>query len=117
MLTNQALAIFPNHRGALTGEDKRSIFKLYTHGSTVAQLCKRFKRTRTSIQRILLDMRLEQIRELPLDYIYNEDFESALIAKLNYLGPVPQPATAPRKVRVPGRFTKLSGCALRRCTC
>ena len=58
---HQSLAIFPNHRGALTTEDKRSIFKLYTHGSTVAQLCKRFKRTRTSIQRILLDMRLEQM--------------------------------------------------------
>lgn len=97
---HQSLAIFPNHRGALTGEDKRSIFKLYTHGSTVAQLCKRFKRTRTSIQRILLDMRLEQIGELPLDYIYNEDFES-VEREAEYLGPVPQPATAPRKVRVP----------------
>ena len=97
---HQSLAIFPNHRGALTGDDKRSIFKLYTHGATVAQLCKRFKRTRTSIQRILLDMRLEQIGELPLDYIYNEDFES-VDREAEYLGPVPQPATAPRKVRVP----------------
>ena len=97
---HQSLAIFPNHRGALTGDDKRSIFKLYTHGSTVAQLCKRFKRTHTSIQRILLDMRLEQIGELPLDYIYNEDFES-VEREAEYLGPVPQPATAPRKVRVP----------------
>ena len=97
---HQSLAIFPNHRGALTAEDKRSIFKLYTHGSTVAQLCKRFKRTRTSIQRILLDMRLEQIGELPLDYIYNDDFES-VEREAEYLGPVPQPATAPRKVRVP----------------
>ena len=92
---HQSLAIFPNHRGALSAEDKRSIFKLYTHGSTVAQLCKRFKRTRTSIQRILLDMRLDQIGELPLDYIYNEDFES-VEREAEYLGPVPQPATAPR---------------------
>lgn len=97
---NQSLAIFPNHRGALTDDDKRSIFKLYTHGATVAQLCKRFKRTRTSIQRILLDMRYEQIMELPLDYIYNEDFEDAS-REAEYLGREPEPATAPRKVRVP----------------
>ncbi len=97
---NESLAIFPNHRGALTEEDKRAIFRLHTHGASVAQLCKRFKRTRTSIQRILLDMRMEQIMELPLDYIYNEDFED-IRREQEYLGPVPEPAAAPRKVRVP----------------
>jgi RNA polymerase sigma factor (sigma-70 family) len=97
---HKTLAIFPNHRGALTEDDKRSIFKLYVHGATVAQLCKRFKRTRTSIQRILLDMRLEQVAELPLDHIYNEDFED-VGREEEYLGPVPDPAIAPRKIRVP----------------
>ncbi len=97
---NQTLAIFPNHRGSLTDDDKRSIFRLYSHGATIAQLCKRFKRTRTSIGRILLDMRTDQVMELPLDYIYNEDFED-VSREEEYLGPVPQPATAPRKVRVP----------------
>lgn len=97
---HKALAIFPNHRGALSEDDKRSIFKLYSHGATIVQLCKRFKRTRTSIQRILLDMRLGQVADLPLDYIYNEDFENVKREE-EYLGPVPDPATAPRKIRVP----------------
>jgi RNA polymerase primary sigma factor/RNA polymerase sigma factor len=97
---NKALAIFPDHRGVLTEEDKRAIFKLHVHGASVARLCKRFKRTRTSIQRILLDMRMEQILELPLDYIYNEDFEDTS-REAEYLGPIPEPASAPRKVRVP----------------
>ncbi|MEE2938017.1 MAG: sigma-70 family RNA polymerase sigma factor [Planctomycetota bacterium] len=97
---NKALAIFPDHRGVLTEEDKRAIFKLHVHGASVARLCKRFKRTRTSIQRILLDMRMEQILELPLDYIYNEDFEYTS-REAEYLGPIPEPASAPRKVRVP----------------
>jgi RNA polymerase sigma factor (sigma-70 family) len=97
---NKALAIFPDHRGVLTEEDKRAIFKLHAHGASVARLCKRFKRTRTSIQRILLDMRMEQILELPLDYIYNEDFEDTS-REAEYLGPIPEPASAPRKVRVP----------------
>ena len=97
---NPSLAIFPNHRGALNEDDKRSIFRLFSHGATVAQLCKRFQRTRTSIQRILLEMRMQEICEMPLDYIYNEDFEE-VSREEEYLGPVPEPASAPRKVRVP----------------
>ena len=97
---HQKLAIFPNHRSALTDDDKRSIFKLHMHGATVAQLCKRFNRTRTSIQRILLDMRMQRVFELPLDYIYNEDFEQ-IQREEEFLGPLPEPETAPRKARMP----------------
>ncbi len=97
---NDAVAIFPSHRVVLTADDKRSIFRLHSHGSSVPQLCKRFNRTRTSIQRILVDMRYEQIMELPLDYIYNEDFEDSSREE-EYLGKEPEPASAPRKVRVP----------------
>ena len=97
---NQAVAIFPNHKGVLTEDDKRQIFSLFLDGTSVPQLCKRFKRTRTSIQRILIDMRRERIMELPLDYIYNEDFEETKREK-EFLGVEPEPASAPRKVRVP----------------
>ncbi len=97
---HQSLTIFPNHRGVLTEDDKRAIFKLYSHGASVPQLCKRFNRARTSIQRILLDMRLDQIAELPLDYIFNEDFDD-VSREAEFVGPAPEPATAPRKVRVP----------------
>jgi RNA polymerase primary sigma factor/RNA polymerase sigma factor len=45
-------------------------------------------------------MRLEQVAELPLDHIYNEDFED-VSREEEYLGPAPDPATAPRKIRVP----------------
>jgi RNA polymerase primary sigma factor/RNA polymerase sigma factor len=45
-------------------------------------------------------MRYEQIMELPLDSIYNEDFEDAS-REAEYLGHEPEPASAPRKVRVP----------------
>lgn len=97
---NPAIAIFPNHRGALTDEDKRVIYQLFRRGSTVPQLCKRYGRTRSSIQRILIDMRKERINELPLDYIYNADFESAE-REAEYLGAEPDAAVAPRKVRAP----------------
>lgn len=98
---NTAIAIFPTHRGVLTDDDKRSIFNQYLSGVSVPQLCRRFKRTRTSIQRILIEMRRQRIMELPLDYIYNEDFEH-VSREAEYLGAEPEAATAPRKVRVPG---------------
>jgi len=97
---NPAIAIFPNHRGALTDEDKRVIYQLFRRGSTVPQLCKRYGRTRSSIQRILIDMRKERINELPLDYIYNADFEAA-DREAEFLGAEPDAAVAPRKVRAP----------------
>lgn len=98
---NSAIAIFPTHRGVLTEDDKRSIFNQYLSGVSVPQLCRRFKRTRTSIQRILIEMRRQRIMELPLDYIYNEDFEDASRER-EYLGSEPEATTASRKVRVPG---------------
>ncbi len=98
--SNPSIAIFPNHRGVLTDEDKRMIYQLFRRGSTVPQLCKRYGRTRSSIQRILVDMRKERINELPLDYIYNADFDD-VSREAEYLGVEPQAAVAPRKVRPP----------------
>jgi len=97
---NQSIAIFPSHRGALSDEDRRTIYQLFRRGSTVPQLCKRYGRTRSSIQRILLDTRQERIAELALDYIYNEEFEDAS-RDAEFLGSEPAPAVAPRKVRAP----------------
>ncbi|MEO1615725.1 MAG: sigma-70 family RNA polymerase sigma factor [Planctomycetota bacterium] len=98
---NTSIAIFPHHRGVLTDDDKRSIFSQYLSGISVPQLCRRFNRTRTSIQRILVDMRRQRIMELPLDYIYNEDFEQTSREK-EYLGAMPECDASARKVRVPG---------------
>src|SRR5690606_7093537 len=74
--------------------------QMFRRGSTVPQLCKRYGRTRSSIQRILIDMRKERINELPLDYIYNEEFED-VAREAEFLGPPPEAAVAPRKVRPP----------------
>ncbi|QEG42712.1 sigma-70 family RNA polymerase sigma factor [Roseimaritima ulvae] len=97
---NAALAIFPNHRGTLTEEDKRSIFQQFHRGATVPQLCKRYGRSRSSVQRILVDVRVARTMELPLDYMYNEDFEDAS-RRDEYLGEMPEAEKPTRKARVP----------------
>ncbi len=97
---NPAIAVFPDHRMTLTDEDKRVIYQRFRRGETVAQLCKRYKRTRSSIQRILIDMRKERLNELALDYIYNAEFEDAS-REAEFLATEPEAAVAPRKVRAP----------------
>lgn len=100
--SHQRVAIFPHHRETLSEEDKRIIHQLHVHGATVPQLCKRFKRTRTSIVRIIADMRVQQLSELPLDHITNDDFND-LSREPEYLGEMPD-AVVGRKVRAPAEL-------------
>lgn len=97
---NTELAIFPGHNGSLSEEEKRSIFQQHHRGLSVPALCKRFGRTRSSIMRILNEMRAGRILELPLDYIYNESFEGAK-NEAEILGPMPEADGATKKLRVP----------------
>jgi RNA polymerase primary sigma factor/RNA polymerase sigma factor len=70
------LAIFPNRTGPLTEETKRLIFRDYQKGSgTVEAIANRYGRTKTSIYRIINEMRAQEILHLPLEYIPNECFE------------------------------------------
>ncbi|WP_145300081.1 sigma-70 family RNA polymerase sigma factor [Crateriforma conspicua] len=97
---HKSLAIFPSHRDTLTDDDKRTLFRMHSQGMTVSQLCKRFNRSRASINRLLLDVRVQCVFELPLDYIYNEDFDQPG-RDAEFLGETPEPAKAARKVRPP----------------
>lgn len=94
------LAIFPGHNGSLSDEEKRSIYQQHHRGSSVPTLCKRFGRTRSSIMRILNEMRAGRILELPLDYIYNEDFDKPEM-EAEIVGAMPESDTAPKRTRVP----------------
>ena len=68
------VAIFPDNHGPLRSETKWKIYQQYRRGESVEALAKRFCRTRTSIYRIINEMRAQRIMELPLDYIPNEEF-------------------------------------------
>ena len=68
------LAIFPDSHGPLRQDTKWKIYQQYRRGEPVDSLAKRFCRTKTSIYRIINDMRAARILELPLDYIPSEEF-------------------------------------------
>lgn len=93
------LAIFPENSGPLSDEAKRKIDQQHRRGVSVDVLAKRFCRTKTSIYRIINEMRAVRILELPLDFIGNETFSLASAEKA-ILGPMPV-SPAAKKSRLP----------------
>ena len=95
---NPDAAVFRDHRGQITPELKKRIYQQYQHGKSVEMLSQRFSRTRTSIYRIIAEVRAQRILDLPLDHISNTSFSRVRSQKQEnrITGPMPE-ATAPRK--------------------
>jgi RNA polymerase primary sigma factor/RNA polymerase sigma factor len=94
------LAVFPEQTGPLSEDAKQRIYQHYRRGDSVDVLAKRYCRTKTSIYRIINEMRAKRILELPLDYMPNEMFDRPHVAEA-ILGPMPEGDAAPRKARAP----------------
>lgn len=97
---NQELAIFPGQTGPLTDRAKQDILQHYRRGMSVDRIAKKYCRTKTSIYRVINEMRAKQISELPLDYMHNESFEDPSVDAA-YLGPMPEADKPFRKPRIP----------------
>ncbi len=93
-------AIFPQEGGRLTQEAKRQIYEQYRRGTAAATLAKRYFRTKSTIHRIVNEVRAELIFELPMDYMHNEEFDRRGADK-RILGPMPEAEKPARKVRIP----------------
>ncbi len=94
------LAIFPDHTGPLTEEAKRKIYQQYRRGTSAEALAKRYGRTKTSVYRVVNEMRALRILDLPLDYMYNDEFERPQ-ADREILEPMPESDEPRRRARVP----------------
>ena len=98
---NPQMAIFPSTSGPLSDETKLKIYEQYRRDVSVDELAKRYCRTKTSIYRIINEMRAKRILELPLDYMSNPYFGREGAEKVIF-GPMPgtdQPAA--KKARLP----------------
>ena len=94
------LAIFPDGGGPISDSDKQNIFQHYRRGESVDSLCRRYRRTKTSVYRILNEVRAQKIAALALDYIDNELFSKPWAEK-QILGAAPPVVPAARKARAP----------------
>ncbi len=98
-------AILPADGGPLSDEARHEIYRRYRRGQSVEAIGRHFDRSRTSVYRVLAETRLERIRELPLDYIPNEQFERVSPAEeREILAPMPADEGPPRKARRPANL-------------
>jgi len=94
------LAIFPEQTGILTEEVKQKIYQQSRRGESVDTLARRFCRTRTTIYRVINEMRARRILDLPLDYMHHPSYDR-LSNEKEILGAMPAAETPTRKVRGP----------------
>ena len=81
-------ALFPGVTGPLNSDMKHVIYSSYRRGIPVDTLAKRFRRTRTSMYRVINEVRAQRLLAQPLDYIANASFDDrSLEAKI--LAPMP----------------------------
>ena len=82
------LALFPAATGPLDNEAKSTIYSSYRRGISVESLAKRFRRTRTSMYRVINEVRAQRLLAQPLDYIYHPSFEDPDL-EADFLAPMP----------------------------
>lgn len=96
-------ALFPNLTGPFEPGLKQTIFNSFRRGIPVDTLAKRFARTRSSMYRVINEIRAQRLMELPIDYIPHSSFEDPA-NEAEILGPMPDAEKyddARRAMRVP----------------
>lgn len=68
-------ALFPEVMGPLAEDIKLTIFNSYRRGIPVDTLAKRFRRTRTSVYRVVNEVHAQRLLSQPLDYIAHASFD------------------------------------------
>lgn len=81
-------AVFPHASGTLDPNAKLQIFNSYRKGMTVESLAKQFHRTRSSIHKVINEVKAYRLLRAPVDYIYNPEFDDPSKAA-EILGPMP----------------------------
>ena len=81
-------AVFPNATEVLSDQQKKEIYASFRRGEPADQLAKRFCRTKTSIYRVVAEVRAKRLIEQPIELIDSEEFCCPAPEKL-ILGPPP----------------------------
>jgi len=95
-------AIFPNSPPLLDDDAKAQIYRRFRMGVSVEILARQYGRTRSSIYRVINEMRAARILSTKLEFIDNATFADPG-ASVEILGPMPDPADGkgPRRPKAP----------------
>jgi RNA polymerase primary sigma factor len=95
-------AIFPNSPAPLDEDAKAQIYRRFRMGVSAEVLARQYDRTRSSVYRVINEMRARRILSTKLEFIDHESFH-LLGADVEILGPMPEPSEkrAPRRAKAP----------------
>ena len=95
-------AIFPSSTGPLDEDAKEQIYRRYRLGVSVEVLATQFDRTRSSVYRVINEMRARRILSTKLEYMAHPSFDDPASHDL-ILAAMPEPADgkAPRRTKPP----------------
>ncbi|MFI5460876.1 MAG: sigma-70 family RNA polymerase sigma factor [Isosphaerales bacterium] len=95
-------AIFPHSVPSLDDEAKAQIYRRFRMGVSAEVLARQYGRTRSSIYRVINEMRAQRILSTKLELIDNSSFSDPT-AGPEILGPIPEPPDrkAPRRPKAP----------------
>jgi RNA polymerase primary sigma factor len=74
---NPGNAVFPGVTGPLDEQAKQAIYSSYRRGISINALAKHFHRTRTSVYRVINEVRARKLNNQKFDYIPHSSFEIA----------------------------------------
>jgi RNA polymerase sigma factor (sigma-70 family) len=74
--THPDLKLFPNSLEQLNDRDREQMYRAFRRGVSVHTLAKRYCRTRSSVYRIINEMRVEHLLREPTECIYNPEFDA-----------------------------------------
>jgi RNA polymerase primary sigma factor len=74
-------ALFPEVTGPLDASDKQLIYNSFRRGMDVDTLAKNFQRNRTSMYRVLNEIRAQRFLDQPIDYIPNPSFDDPALER------------------------------------
>jgi RNA polymerase sigma factor (sigma-70 family) len=93
-------AIFPTLRGALDADTKQRIYASFRRGVSIEKLAEQYRRTRSTIYRVVNEMRAQRLLSQPIDYIPSKEFGKAS-AEAVICGAEPAGDEKPKAVKVP----------------
>ena len=96
-------ALYPDITGPLDSTAKQVIYNSYRRGMDVDTLAKNFQRNRSSMYRVLSEIRAQRLLDHPIEYIYHESFDDRSQAE-KILAEMPDAEgfeEARRKLRIP----------------
>jgi RNA polymerase sigma factor (sigma-70 family) len=93
-------AVFPNASTPLSETRKREIYQRYQRGASAEALAAGYQRTRTSVYRIVSEVRAELLFEQPIDYMDSPEFHKSDADRV-ILGPPPEVDKKASRVKPP----------------